>query len=118
MPEIVFPGGGGPASDGKSKRVIAAEEGDSLLDAALSAGILIYHTCGGNASCSTCRVVILQGAEYLSPIEEAESEVMDAFDLKSPCRLSCQARIFGGRVEVEIPRWERTPRPNKTPKVP
>ena len=102
----------------RGKKEIFAEKGDSILDAALSTGVSIYHTCGGNASCSTCRVVILKGAEHLSPIEQAESEVMDAFDLKAPCRLSCQARLLGGDVEVEIPKWERTPRTNKTPKVP
>ena len=100
------------------KKEVFAEKGDSLLDTALMAGVPVYHTCGGNASCSTCRVIVKSGADRLSAIEAAESEVMDAFDLKPPCRLSCQARLLGGDVEVEIPKWERAPRPNKTPKVP
>ncbi len=101
------------------KKEVRADIGESLLDIAMSNGIPIYHTCGGNASCSTCRVVVHKGAGRLSGIEDAEAEVMDAFDLKPPCRLSCQARLLGGGdVEVEIPKWERAPRPNKTPKVP
>ena len=94
------------------------DEGVSILDTALSSGVSIYHTCGGNASCSTCRVRVTGGAENLSAMEEAEAEVLDAFDLKSPFRLSCQARVLVGQVEVEIPKWERAPRPNKTPKIP
>ena len=108
MPEIIF----------RDQRTIVVDAGESILDTALASGVSIYHTCGGNASCSTCRVIVLKGAENLSPVEQAESEVLDAFDLKPPCRLSCQARILGGAVEVEIPKWERAPRPNKTPQVP
>lgn len=107
-----------PKLNFKGKREIVAQEGASILQSALETGVSIYHTCGGNASCSTCRVKVLAGAENLSPIEAAEAEVLDAFDLKPPHRLSCQAVLTGGDVEVEIPKWERTPRPNKTPKVP
>lgn len=108
MPKLVFKGG----------REITASKGASILDSALENGVGIYHTCGGNASCSTCRIRVISGGEHLTPIEAAEAEVLDAFDLKQPHRLSCQAVLRGGDVEVEIPKWERTPRPNKTPPVP
>ena len=52
-------------------------KGCSVLDAALDHRVPIYHTCGGNASCSTCRVVVLKGAENLSPKETAEAQVLD-----------------------------------------
>jgi len=108
MPKVFF----------KGKREVVVDEGTSVLDAALSSGIPLYHTCGGNASCSTCRIVVIKGAENLSPVEEAEAQVLDSFDLKPPFRLGCQAAIQEGEVEVEIPQWERAPRPNKTPQVP
>lgn len=108
MPKIIFRGG----------KEIFAEEGSSILDAAMSSGVSIYHTCGGNASCSTCRVRVISGENTLSPMEAAEAEVLDAFDLKPPHRLSCQCIVGEGDVEVEIPAWERAPRPNKTPKAP
>ena len=81
-------------------------------------GVEIYHTCGGNASCSTCRVKVLSGAENLSSIEVAEAQILDAFDLKAPHRLGCQARVLRGDIEVDIPDHEREPRPNKTPEIP
>ncbi|MEW6386199.1 MAG: 2Fe-2S iron-sulfur cluster-binding protein [Thermodesulfobacteriota bacterium] len=44
--------------DGKK---VELEEGETLLKAALWAGIPLAHVCGGSARCSTCRVIILQG---------------------------------------------------------
>lgn len=98
--------------------VLEVEDGASILEAALDNRVSIYHTCGGNASCSTCRVKILKGAENLSEIEPAEAGVLDAFDLKKPYRLGCQALVLEGEVEVEIPGREKAPRPNKTPPLP
>ena len=98
-------------------RVLEISEGLSILEAALEHGVPLYHTCGGNASCSTCRVRVLKGAENLSPVEDAESQVLDAFDLKAPHRLGCQALVMQGEVEVEIPDRTKPPRPNKTPRI-
>lgn len=109
MPSIVFKESG--------KRVEIAR-GTSILDAAMDHGVPLYHTCGGNASCSTCRVAVVQGAENLSPVESAESQVLEAFDLKPPFRLGCQAEVLRGEVTVEIPERARAPRPNKTPPLP
>ncbi len=108
MPKISFVG----------KREVVVDEGTSILEAALSSGVALYHSCGGNASCSTCRVRVLKGLGNLSVIEDAEAQILDSFDLKSPLRLGCQAQVLHGDVEVEIPAWEKAPRPNKTPKVP
>ena len=97
---------------------LEVEEGVSILDAALEHGVELYHTCGGNASCSTCRVLVLKGVENLSGIETAERQVLDAFDLQAPFRLGCQAEVLKGEIEVEIPGRARAPRPNKTPPLP
>jgi ferredoxin len=93
------------------------QEGVSILELALTKDIPLYHTCGGNCSCSTCRVLVLKGSENLSPMEGDEALVLDAFDLTSPHRLGCQARVMKGEVEVEIPQRSKPPRANKTPPV-
>ena len=109
MPKIIF----------KNKnRAVDVEKGTSILEAALAHNVPVYHTCGGNCSCSTCRVVILKGAENISKIERAETEILDSFDLKAPHRLGCQTLVLGGTVEVEIPERSKPPRPNKTPELP
>ena len=106
MPKVIF----------KNKGVeTQVEVGLSILEAALENGVSIYHTCGGNCSCSTCRVLVLKGAENLSGPESSEAQVMEAFDLKPPHRLGCQALILQGEVEVEIPDRGKPPRVNKTP---
>jgi len=98
--------------------VVEALKGASILEAAMAHGVQIYHTCGGNASCSTCRVLVLKGAEHLSSIEESEAQILDAFDLKPPHRLACQALVLKGDVELEVPHRTKAPRPNKTPPLP
>ena len=98
--------------------VVEAEPGRSVLDAALERGINLYHTCGGNASCSTCRVRVISGAQGLSPMDSAEAQVLDAFDLKPPHRLACQSLVVRGDIVCEIPDRDRAPRPNKTPPLP
>ena len=109
MPKITFKNAG---------KTFEVEEGISVLEAALRHNVALYHTCGGNCSCSTCRVKVLGGSQNLSPMEPNEAEVLDSFDLKPPYRLGCQALVFGATVEVEVPEREKEPRPNKTPKLP
>ena len=109
MPKITFKNVG---------KTFEVEKGLSVLETALRHQVPIYHTCGGNCSCSTCRVRVLSGAENLSAIEPSEAEVLDSFDLGAPYRLGCQALAFGDKVEVEVPKRQKEPRPNKTPKLP
>ncbi len=107
MPKLTFVG----------IRSIEVEDGTTVLEAALEHGVPLFHTCGGNASCSTCRVRVLEGAANISEIRTSEAQVLDSFDLKPPHRLGCQCEIRGD-VAVEIPGRERAPRPNKTPPLP
>jgi ferredoxin, 2Fe-2S len=79
----------------------------SLLDIALNFGIDLEHACGGNCACTTCHVVVKQGGDNLSPIEDDEADRLDmAADLTLHSRLGCQA-VVTGDVVVEIPAWNR-----------
>ncbi len=109
MPKITFKNVG---------KTFEVEKGLSVLEAALRHDVPIYHTCGGNCSCSTCHVKVLSGAKNLSSMDPSEAEVLDSFDLRPDYRLGCQALIFGDTVEVEIPDRQKEPRPNKTPEIP
>jgi len=40
---------------------VAYESGISILNTSLTAGINHAHVCGGNAKCSTCRILVLKG---------------------------------------------------------
>ena len=87
-------------SEGKSGEV---PENLSLLEAAETLGFPLNHDCGGNASCTTCRVDVVMGGENLSEIDFEEQDLLDREALTQPHhRLGCQARVLGD-VMVQVP---------------
>lgn len=93
----------------KAEWDILAAKGESLLEAALDAGINIEHACGGVCACSTCHVYVEQGMEQLSESTEAEEDrVEEAPGLQRNSRLSCQCEIQGnGPIVIRVPAWNR-----------
>src|SRR3972149_7380333 len=95
MPRVTF-----LHPEGKSGEV---EVNTSLLDAAKALGIPLNHDCGGNASCTTCRVEVQMGQEQLSEIDFDEQDLLDREALSEPWhRLGCQAKVLGD-VVVRVP---------------
>jgi adenylate cyclase len=78
--------------DDKSVQIGSAE---SILRASLRAGIPHAHVCGGNARCSTCRIVIVEGLKYCSPRNSKEKRIADRLHFGPNIRLACQTRING-----------------------
>jgi ferredoxin, 2Fe-2S len=75
----------------------------SLLDIALANEIELEHNCGGSCACTTCHVIVKEGAEHLSPMEADEEDRLDmAEGLTIRSRLGCQAVVHGD-VVVEVP---------------
>ncbi len=80
---------------------------ESLLDVALNFDIDLEHACGGNCACTTCHVIVKEGDENLSEMEENEADKLDeAPGLTLHSRLGCQC-VVKGDVVVEIPGWNR-----------
>jgi ring-1,2-phenylacetyl-CoA epoxidase subunit PaaE len=80
--------------DGKRREVPVAE-GESILDAALRAGMDLPFACKGGM-CSTCRAKLVEG--------EAQMEVnysLEPWELKAGFILTCQARPVSDRVVVD-----------------
>lgn len=95
MPRVTF-----LHSQGKSGSIT---RNTTLLDAAKEIGFSLNHDCGGNASCTTCRVEVESGAENLSEIEFEEQDLLDREALSEPWhRLGCQAKVLGD-VTVRVP---------------
>ncbi|MBI3804337.1 MAG: 2Fe-2S iron-sulfur cluster binding domain-containing protein [Nitrospirae bacterium] len=80
-------------------------EGTSLLDAAEKLGLEMRHDCGGFATCSTCRVWVVEGMPNLTEIDLDEENMLEEAHLPQPFRLSCQAKIKG-EVAVRVPNEE------------
>ena len=83
-----------------------AQPGTSICDSLLANGIDIEHACEKSCACTTCHVVIREGFESLGEAEELEEDMLDkAWGLEPHSRLSCQARVSGVHLVVEIPKY-------------
>ncbi|PJZ68934.1 guanylate cyclase [Leptospira perolatii] len=67
----------------------------SLLQISLEHNIPHVHACGGNARCSTCRVLVLEGLSHLSPRNEQESLLAKRKGFPEEVRLACQSKVLG-----------------------
>lgn len=70
----------------------------SVLDVALSEGIEIDHTCGGNGTCGTCRVWVEAGLEKIGERNEIEKEMAEDRGFAPAERLACQTPALSGLI--------------------
>ena len=79
----------------------------SFLDVAMNHHVPLEHACGGSCACTTCHLIVKQGMNNLSDMEDNEADRLDtAWDLTTSSRLGCQA-IIKGDVTVEFPLYTR-----------
>ncbi len=69
--------------------------GESILEAALRAGLPMAHACSGRARCSTCRIWIMCEGAGAPPANEAETALKEKLALGPNIRLACQLRPTG-----------------------
>ncbi len=86
---------------GTSAEALANE---TVLDAARRADAPIGNSCGSVGVCGRCRVVVLAGAENLSPPTMIEIRVSAQRGFEPDERLACQAVVMGD-VEVTTSYW-------------
>jgi 2Fe-2S ferredoxin len=80
--------------------------GAPLCDQLRANGIAIEHACEKSCVCTTCHVLIRQGFSSLRPAgEDEEDQLGKAWGLEATSRLSCQVRVAGTDLVVEIPRY-------------
>ena len=80
---------------------------ESFLDLAMNKGIALEHACGGSCACTTCHVIIREGAQHLSEMQDDEADRLDtAWGLTTDSRLGCQA-VIKGDVVCEFPMYTR-----------
>ncbi len=83
-----------------------APAGETLCDLLLAHGIEIEHACEKSCACTTCHVVVREGSGSLEAAEEKEEDLLDkAWGLEAASRLSCQARMAGEDLVIEIPKY-------------
>lgn len=70
-----------------------------ITDAHAAAGV--PYDCR-SASCGTCRVEVLEGAEALSDAEDEELNLLDIFGGQPRVRLACQMRVTKEHARVVL----------------
>lgn len=76
---------------------IEVDSGESLIRAAMAAGVHINASCGGDGVCGKCRVTVEQGT-----VEGGISEHLSQEDRDKGYRLACKAQV-GEDVVIRIP---------------
>ncbi|GGK79695.1 ISC system 2Fe-2S type ferredoxin [Amphritea balenae] len=103
MPQIIFLPHDELCPEGK---VIEAEAGETICDAALREGIEIEHACEKSCACTTCHVIVREGFDSMEESDELEDDMLDkAWGLEPESRLSCQSVVADEDLVVEIPKY-------------
>ncbi|MFT6217248.1 MAG: 2Fe-2S ferredoxin [Roseivirga sp.] len=84
-----------------NKEISSSDNSKTVLDIIHENGIDWMHACGKKGRCTTCKVIVVEGAENLSAIEEIERKVFEAGKLVEGERLTCQAHLFGD-IKVRV----------------
>ena len=85
---------------------IEAPAGTTICEALLDNGIPIEHACEMVCACTTCHVIVKEGFNSLSEMEEGEEDMLDrAWGLEPDSRLGCQAIVGRENLLVEIPKY-------------
>src|SRR5438270_6337334 len=96
----------------KEKKEIEVEPGANLRAEAMKSGIQVYKGlskllhCPGIGLCGTCRVLVKDGKENLSPKNLRErftiGRMLSSIGLEDEMRLSCQVKVNGDcKVETQ-----------------
>lgn len=96
MPTIEFEGAG-LAGD----KTAEAPNGGDLVDICDEVLAPVAFSCR-SASCGTCHIVVLEGAELFDPPDEAEADLLDLLDGPPHSRLACQARVRPGAGLIRV----------------
>ncbi|MEM7789859.1 MAG: 2Fe-2S iron-sulfur cluster-binding protein [Verrucomicrobiota bacterium] len=83
---------------------VAVATNTRLLETLLAEQCPVMMACGGQGICATCHVYVNNGMESLTPMEEREEKTLSLITGASEnSRLSCQCKVIGEGVEVELP---------------
>jgi uncharacterized 2Fe-2S/4Fe-4S cluster protein (DUF4445 family) len=77
--------------------VVEVPGGESILRAAMAAGVHINASCGGDGVCGKCRVIIEEGE-----VEGEDSDRISAEDRAKGYRLACKTFVKGD-IKVRVP---------------
>lgn len=81
---------------------VYAREGEQILFALWDNRVTITSICGGNMSCGTCNIEIVEGTENVNPPSDDEKRLLSRIKRQGPnVRLACQC-VPTGDVAIRI----------------
>jgi adenylate cyclase len=83
------------------EKIFEIGRNETVLYASLYAGIPHTHACGGQARCSTCRILILEGIEHCDRRTIPELLLAQKLGFTANIRLACQTKV---RADIKIKR--------------
>mgnify|MGYP000636150129 CR=1 FL=1 len=84
--------------------VLSTPVGASVVEALLAVDVAIPHACNMNCACTSCHVVIHEGAETVMPADDLEVQLTrNAYGFGPSSRLGCQLRMASAELVVELP---------------
>lgn len=90
------------STEGRGRLGLPCAAGTRVIDLCDEHGAPIPFSCR-SASCGTCRVDVLEGADLLEPPKDDELDVLAIFgDDPARRRLACQARLGEGDGRVHL----------------
>ena len=87
---------------GENPLTVDAPDGGALGDLCDTSSAPIPFSCR-SATCGTCRIVVLEGADQLTPPEDEELDLLDVFGATpDKQRLACQAKMRPGAGKLRV----------------
>jgi len=85
------------------KTTLDFQPGQTILQVAEEHHVPLQHACGGFCACTTCHVIVHEGLDSLSEMQDDEADRLDrATQVELKSRLGCQAKLGSKDVIVEI----------------
>ena len=83
---------------------VTIAQGETILDAAIKAGLSFANACSGNGVCGGCRVRIIEGDKNLPEPSALEANVMQTYGYGPQDRAACLVKPTGD-VKVTTSYW-------------
>lgn len=90
------------------KELSPVDPSKSILNVLQSNFIDWMHACGGKGRCTTCKMIVVEGMDQLSPLTPAEVKYRSLGHLAENERLACQTRTVGS-CRIRVPEESKMP---------
>ena len=94
-----------------NKTVFAQPADNSIFDAFQNEQVDWMHACGTKGRCTTCKFVVIDGANNISPENEVELNYRKQGKLKDNERLACQCKAVDD-ITIAVPEIGKMPHIN------